>query len=48
MRECTADETMDRHEKERTEAWVIAAKLALTLLPFILVLTLFALHRWIG
>ena len=46
MREGTAERTMDRDGKERTESWVIATKLALTLLPFILLLTLFALFRW--
>ena len=39
---------MDRDEKERPEAWGIAAKLILTVVPFLLLLTLFALHRWIG
>jgi len=38
---------MDRDGKDRTESWVIAAKLALTLLPFIVLLALFALFRWI-
>ena len=48
MRACTAERTMDRDEKERTESWVVAAKLALTLLPFIVLLALFALYRCIG
>lgn len=40
--------TMDRDEKDRAEARVIAAKLMLTAVPFLLLLALFALHRWIG
>ena len=39
---------MDRDDSERTEAWAIVAKVVLTVLPFVLLLTLFALHRWMG
>ncbi len=39
---------MRRDEKERAEAWAIAAKLILTAGPFVLLLALAALHRWLG
>ncbi len=39
---------MSGDERDRNEAWVIAAKLGLVLVPFILLLAFFALYRWVG
>ena len=39
---------MDPDEKEQADAWAVAGKLILTIGPFVLLLALFALNRWIG